>query len=74
MIENFGGSISAEHGVGLTKKAFLHHSRSPVEIAAMRSIKKIFDPDGILNPGKMFDVFEVWKHARLNVHLPWDHK
>jgi len=55
MIESFGGSISAEHGVGLTKKSFLHHSRSREEIEIMRGIKSVFDPDGILNPGKIFD-------------------
>jgi FAD/FMN-containing dehydrogenase len=48
------GSISAEHGIGLLKKDFLHLSRSPEEIALMRSIKKAMDPNGILNPGKIF--------------------
>ena len=33
-----------------------------------------FDPKGILNPGKMFDVFHVWKHTRVDVKFPWDHK
>ena len=55
MIEKFKGSISAEHGVGLTKKAFLQHTRSPAEITLMKQIKKVFDPDGIMNPGKIFD-------------------
>ena len=48
------GSISAEHGIGLLKKEFLHLSRSPEEIALMRTIKKAMDPNGILNPGKIF--------------------
>ncbi len=48
------GSISAEHGIGSLKKDFLHYSRSPEEIALMRSIKKAMDPNGILNPGKIF--------------------
>ncbi|OFZ31370.1 MAG: FAD-linked oxidase [Bdellovibrionales bacterium RIFCSPHIGHO2_01_FULL_40_29] len=47
------GSISAEHGVGLTKKSFLHFTRSESEIEIMRQIKKIFDPDNIINPGKV---------------------
>ncbi len=47
------GSISAEHGVGLTKKSFLNYTRSESEIEIMRQIKKIFDPDGIINPGKV---------------------
>ncbi len=48
------GSISAEHGIGLLKKEFLHLSRSPEEIALMRTIKTAMDPNGILNPGKVF--------------------
>jgi FAD/FMN-containing dehydrogenase len=55
-IESFGGSVSAEHGVGLTKKPYLHHTRSAEEISYMRAIKQVFDPDGILNPGKVFDL------------------
>ncbi len=54
LLDRFGGSVSAEHGVGLLKKKVLHHSRSAAEIAAMREIKKAFDPNGILNPGKIF--------------------
>ena len=53
MIERFGGSISAEHGVGLMKRPYLSHTRSPVEIELMHGIKRCFDPDGILNPGKL---------------------
>ena len=48
------GSISAEHGVGLTKKPFLTYTRSPEEVALMKGIKKVFDPDNIMNPGKIF--------------------
>ncbi len=58
LVERFGGSISAEHGVGLLKKKVLHHSRSAEEIAAMRGLKRVFDPNGILNPGKIFDLVE----------------
>ncbi len=54
MIEKLQGSVSAEHGVGLTKKAYLSHTRSSAEISLMKAIKKAFDPDGILNPGKIF--------------------
>lgn len=53
IIQKNSGSISAEHGVGLSKKPFLHYSRSPVEIELMRGIKHLFDPDGIINPGKV---------------------
>ncbi|MEM7098941.1 MAG: FAD-binding oxidoreductase [Pseudomonadota bacterium] len=48
------GSISAEHGVGLLKRDFLHFTRSEAEITLMRQIKQIFDPDQIMNPGKVF--------------------
>jgi FAD/FMN-containing dehydrogenase len=47
------GSISAEHGIGVDKRPFLHWSRSMEEIAVMRSLKKLLDPNGILNPGKV---------------------
>ncbi|HEX7036749.1 MAG TPA: FAD-binding oxidoreductase [Pseudomonadales bacterium] len=49
-----GGSISAEHGVGLLKRDFLSYSRSAEEIALMRSLKSVFDPRGVMNPGKLF--------------------
>ena len=54
-IQSLNGSVSAEHGVGLVKKDSLHFSRSPAEIELMRAIKKVFDPNGVLNPGKIFD-------------------
>jgi glycolate oxidase subunit GlcD len=54
LVKSFGGSISAEHGIGLTKKDFLHYSRSPQEIAVMKNIKSVLDPHGIMNPGKIF--------------------
>ncbi len=54
-VAHFHGSVSAEHGIGLMKKPYLHFSRSQEEIQIMRQIKNIFDPDSILNPGKLFD-------------------
>lgn len=53
LVERYRGSISAEHGVGLQKREFLHFSRSAEEIEIMRGIKSVFDPDGIMNPGKL---------------------
>jgi FAD/FMN-containing dehydrogenase len=51
LVVGLGGSISAEHGIGVAKKAWLARDRSAAEVAAMRAIKHALDPDGILNPG-----------------------
>jgi glycolate oxidase len=69
-----GGAISGEHGIGLAKTPFLHLQHNAAQIRAMLAVKHALDPRGILNPGKMFERFEVWKHPRLDVQLPWDHK
>jgi FAD/FMN-containing dehydrogenase len=53
LISGYGGSISAEHGIGLAKRDYLHHSRSAAEIATMKVLKQALDPKGILNPGKV---------------------
>jgi len=53
-LKAFNGSVSAEHGVGLEKKPYLDLSRSPEEIALMRTLKTALDPKGLLNPGKIF--------------------
>ncbi|MFU8816359.1 MAG: FAD-binding oxidoreductase [Pseudomonadales bacterium] len=55
-LRDIGGSVSAEHGVGLEKKPYLDVSRGPVEIALMRTLKQALDPKGLLNPGKIFDL------------------
>ena len=55
-IKTLGGSVSAEHGIGTLKAPYLGYSKSDSEINAMRAIKAIFDPDGILNPGKVFSI------------------
>ena len=52
----FGGSVSAEHGIGLHKKPYLHASRTPAELSAMRAIKQALDPLHLMNPGKVFDL------------------
>ncbi|MEY4940082.1 MAG: hypothetical protein RIQ93_1817, partial [Verrucomicrobiota bacterium] len=69
-----GGAISGEHGIGLAKTPFFRIQHSPAQVRAMQAVKHALDPRGILNPGKMFDVFEIWKHARIEVKLPWDHR
>jgi len=55
VLHHFGGSISAEHGIGLVKKPYLSSTRSEAEIALMRGVRRALDPAGILNPGKVFD-------------------
>ena len=55
-VEKYNGSISAEHGVGMTKRDYLGYSRSPAEIEYMKAVKAVFDPNGIMNPGKIFAV------------------
>ncbi len=53
LVQRYHGSVSAEHGVGLLKRDDLGWSRQAGEIELMRGIKRLFDPDGVLNPGKM---------------------
>lgn len=52
-VGDMGGSISAEHGIGLLKRDFLHHSVDPQTLAVMRQLKQSFDPYNLLNPGKV---------------------
>jgi len=54
LVGKWGGSISAEHGVGLLKRDFLHHSVTENAMATMRALKQALDTRGILNPGKIF--------------------
>ena len=51
LVASMGGSISAEHGIGIAKRRELTLTRSDADIAAMRAIKRALDPDGVLNPG-----------------------
>jgi FAD/FMN-containing dehydrogenase len=53
LTQQVGGSISAEHGIGLLKRPWLDRTRSPAEIGFMQGIKNVFDPAGIFNPGKL---------------------
>jgi FAD/FMN-containing dehydrogenase len=54
-VQKYNGSISAEHGVGMTKKPYLNYTRPDEEIDYLRAIKQVFDPNGIMNRGKIFD-------------------
>ena len=73
-VKKLGGAISGEHGIGLAKTPFLSLEHSPAAIRAMQAVKQALDPNAILNPGKIFSRFEVWKHKRVEIELPWDHK
>ncbi|MCP5019972.1 MAG: FAD-binding oxidoreductase [Ketobacter sp.] len=55
-VQKYHGSVSAEHGVGMTKKPYLQYTRSALEINYMRAVKQAFDPNNIMNPGKVFDL------------------
>jgi FAD/FMN-containing dehydrogenase len=55
IVQRYGGSVSAEHGVGLLKKDYLQYGRGAEEINLMKQIKRVFDPNGVMNPGKIFD-------------------
>ena len=55
IVQRHGGSISAEHGIGILKKPFLSFTRSEAEMSVMRAVKRALDPNGILNPGKILD-------------------
>jgi FAD/FMN-containing dehydrogenase len=55
-LKKVGGSVSGEHGIGLEKKPWLAVSRNTEEIALMQQIKRTLDPQGILNPGRIFDI------------------
>lgn len=56
LVQKFRGSVSAEHGVGLIKKEDIGYTRSPGEVRILKTLKKAFDPLGLLNPGKVIDV------------------
>jgi FAD/FMN-containing dehydrogenase len=53
IVQKYGGSFSAEHGIGLSKVAELARYKDPVELDLMRTVKHALDPRGLLNPGKV---------------------
>jgi FAD/FMN-containing dehydrogenase len=55
LVQRYGGSFSAEHGVGLAKVAELKRYKSPVELELMHAIKRTLDPAGLMNPGKVLE-------------------
>ncbi len=73
-VVSLGGAISGEHGIGLAKTPFLRLQHPPAQVKAMLAVKHALDPLGLCNPGKMFDVVQLWKFPKLAVSFPWDHK
>jgi FAD/FMN-containing dehydrogenase len=53
VVAKYGGSISAEHGIGVLKRDLLPKVKDPVAFELMRALKRMLDPRGILNPGKV---------------------
>ncbi len=53
LVHEFGGSVSAEHGIGRLKVGELERYAAPLELELMRAVKRAFDPHGIMNPGKV---------------------
>jgi glycolate oxidase len=72
-VVTLGGAISGEHGIGLAKTPFVQMQFNNAEWQVMKSIKQALDPKGILNPGKIFDVFKPWEQKKTSAPLPWEH-
>ena len=70
---NLGGAISGEHGIGLAKTPFVRNQFNQAEWKAMQAVKTSFDPNNLLNPGKIFEVFNPLGQKKLNLILPWEH-
>jgi glycolate oxidase len=56
LVKQLGGTISGEHGIGLIQKPFMDIAFDQTQLRLMKEIKKIFDPNNILNAGKIFDL------------------
>jgi glycolate oxidase len=53
---SFGGAVSGEHGIGIAKKSYFIGEADEALLDIMKNVKKAFDPDNIMNPGKIFDI------------------
>lgn len=56
LVQKYHGSVSAEHGVGVIKKQDIGYTRTPREVELLKALKQTFDPQGLLNPGKVLDI------------------
>ena len=72
-VHELGGAISGEHGIGLAKTPFVRMQFNDAEWKTMQAIKKTLDPHEILNPGKIFDIFNPWDQKKITTTLPWEH-
>lgn len=71
-VVDLGGAITGEHGIGLSKSPFLRLQHSAAEIEAMQAVKHALDPNNILNPGKIFEPFEIWQvRPDYDMTFPW---
>lgn len=71
-VVELGGAITGEHGIGLAKTTFLKLQHTKKEIATMKAIKNVLDPNNILNPGKIFEKFHPWEYQTVKDKFPWD--
>ena len=55
VVAGMGGKISGEHGIGLKRKKYMAEFMDPVELGLIKAVKRAWDPNGIMNPGKLFD-------------------
>jgi len=73
LVTSYGGSISGEHGDGQSKAEFLYKMFGPQLIEAFREFKSIWDPDWMMNPGKIVDPYHIDENLRLGANYhPWD--
>ena len=73
-VVELGGAISGEHGIGLAKTSFAQLMFNEAEWRTMQAVKGVLDPNGILNPGKIFEPFLPWEKIPVKETLPWEKK
>ncbi|MGH9364808.1 MAG: FAD-linked oxidase C-terminal domain-containing protein, partial [Thermoanaerobaculia bacterium] len=83
LVLEFGGCLSGEHGDGVTRGVFAERMFGPTLVNAFREVKQAFDPQGLMNPGKVFDTPAFGDHLRLGpetrnwepvTHLSFDYE